>query len=67
MSLVLRAAALSIMFFALSGCAVIAVTGAAVGAVATGAGLAVDAATLGVKAVGAVGSAVIPGGSQEQK
>ena len=48
-----------------SGCAVVTVTGAAVGVAATGAGLAVDAAVGAVKltgkAVGAVADAVTPG------
>ncbi len=60
------AMALAIAASLCSGCAVVTVAGAAVGVVATGAGLAVDAAVGAVKltgkAVGAAADAVVPGG-----
>jgi hypothetical protein len=62
-----RAASLSLLVCALTGCAVVTVAGAVVGVAAAGAGLAVDATVGTVKAVGAVGSAVLPGGGQDQK
>jgi hypothetical protein len=47
-----------------SGCAVVSVASTAVGVVATGAGLAVDATVGTVKAVGSAASAVLPGKSE---
>lgn len=48
---------------AFSGCAVVSVASTAVGAAATGASLAVDAAVGTAKAVGSAASAVLPGNS----
>jgi hypothetical protein len=56
-------AALLLVCAAASGCAVVGVASTAVGFVATGASLAVDATVGTVKAVGGAASAVLPGKS----
>jgi hypothetical protein len=68
MQYLVRLALAGLVAAALSGCTVITVAGAAVGAAATVGGLAVDAAVgtvkLTGKAVGAVAGAVLPGGDE---
>ena len=66
MKYLLRAALVAIAAAALGGCAVITVTGAAVGVAATAGSLAVDAAVGTVKVTGKVVGAVLPGGGPDK-
>ena len=70
MQYLIRAALVATVAAALGGCAVITVTGAAVGLAATAGGLAVDAAVGTVKitgkAVGVAADVVLPSGNSDK-
>ena len=66
MKYLLRAALVALAAAALGGCAVITVTGAAVGVAATAGSLAVDAAVGTVKLTGRAVGAVLPGGGPDK-